>query len=122
MRALEAARSVCAVLFLTLATAASSAAGQQPVAVSDADVGAAWRPAPIGDALQPRSGGWGAVDVRVETLPRRAAATGGVLTLPLPGVSDVRIAVRWSQSDVSQTFVAGPAVNADGEAGVDTGR
>jgi hypothetical protein len=104
---------VCSALLLSLAAAATSAAGQRPVAASDADLGAAWQAAPVADALRPPAGM--AVDVRFDAL-RRAAASGGVLTLPLPGGSDVRIAVKWAQSDVSQTFVAGAAVNADGDA------
>ena len=113
MAAIITLRNAGFLLFLTLAVAASSTAGQRPVAASDADLGDAWRPAPAFDATRPQAGL--AVDVRFDVL-RRAAATGGVLSLPMPDGTALRFSVKWAQSDAAQTLVAGPAVGDDGEA------
>src|SRR5687767_2556848 len=100
-------RVICLSLFWTIAIAGGAAA-QQPVASSAADQGEAWQRSAALDAT--RSGGGLAVDVRFAAL-RRAAADGGVLSLPLPGGRSVRFGIQWAQADAAQLLLAGRLVD-----------
>ena len=110
MKATAAIRRVCFTLFLVLLTALTASARQQAVAADTADRGEAWQP-----AAKVAAGAGMAVDVRFDVL-RRAAVSGGVVTLPIPNAAPVRMMVQWAQSDPVQLFVAGPLVDGDGEA------
>src|SRR6185436_13266488 len=110
---IAAIRGLCTTLLLTLVIAVNSSAGQRPMAADAAELGNAWQPAAALDAAMAPAGL--AVDVRFEVL-RAAAATGGILALPLPGGATARFAIQWTQSDAVQTFLAGPLVDGAGEA------
>jgi hypothetical protein len=103
-------RGFCTTLLLTLAV--NSSAGQRPMAADAIELGNAWQAAAALDA--PGAPAGLAVDVRFDAL-RAAAATGGILALPLPGGATARFAIRWTQSDALQTFLAGPLVSGEGE-------
>ena len=102
-------------LLLTVLMAVNAAAGQPPAAAGAVELGDAWRPAAALDASNTSTSNGLPVEVRFEVL-RRAAATGGRLTLPLSDGTTVRFTVQWSQSDATQTAVAGPLIDARGEA------
>jgi hypothetical protein len=107
-------RLVCCALLLTLPGAIDSAAGQQPVRSSDVrDLGDAWLPAATAAPADLRGGL--PVAVRFDAV-KAAARSGGVLTLPLPGRSSVRVGSDWIQADATQSMVAGALLNAEGEA------
>ena len=56
-----------------------------------------------------------AVSVQVDRL-RQAARTGGLLTLPLTGGVSVQFRTTWVHADATQSMVAGPLLDAEGEA------
>jgi hypothetical protein len=107
-------RLACCALLLTPAGAIDSAGGQRPVQSSEVrDLGDAWLPAEADAPADLRDGL--AVVVQFDVV-RAAARSGGVLSLPLPGGSSVRVSTSWVQADATQSMVAGALLNAEGEA------
>ena len=108
------------VALMLLLASATSALGQAQRAVDGSaaqELGDAWQQAaltsvgPLGLASDSRPG----LPVSVQfALLRRAADTGGVLRLPLPDGSTVRLAIAWTQD--AEGLIAGPLLDAEGEA------
>ena len=107
------------VAFMLLLASTTRALGQVQQAVDASaaqELGEAWRQAPptldgrLGVAPDGRRG----LPVSVQfALLRRAAATGGVLRLPLQDGESVRLAIAWSDRE---GLIAGPLLDAEGEA------
>ena len=107
-----ATRGFCFSLLVIVSLAFNAGAQPRTVAAAAPELGDAWRPAAL-DSPLPSAGL--AVDVRFDTV-RRAAATHGVLTLPLPGGRAVRFTAQWTQADATQVLVAGPLIDGTGDA------
>ncbi len=99
---------------LLVGAAGTVEAGQRPMNEPTVALGPAWQPG--GPALAATDSPGLSLLIEFDTL-RQAAASGGLLDLPLTRDLSVRMAVRWAQAGDGQMMVAGPLVGgAEGEA------
>ena len=114
------ARALVALTLLLASTTSALGEAQRAVDASAAEeLGDAWQQAALtsGGRLGLASDGRRGLPVSVQfAMLRRAAATGGVLRLPLPDGDSVRLAIAWAQFEDTEGLIAGPLLDTEGEA------
>jgi hypothetical protein len=114
------ARALVALMLLLASTTSALGQAQRAVDASAAEeLGDAWQQAALTSdgRLGLASDGRPGLPVSVQfALLRRAADTGGVLRLPLPDGDSVRLTIAWAQFEDAEGLIAGPLLDAEGEA------